>query len=44
MPCLANAASAATLVRGVLEAVPAFTGQAEPHDDITLLAASHTIA
>lgn len=36
----ANSASAATLVRGVVEAVQAFTGQAEPHDDVTILAAS----
>jgi serine phosphatase RsbU (regulator of sigma subunit) len=36
----ANCASAATLVRGVLDAVEAFAGQAEPHDDVTLLAAS----
>ena len=32
-----------TLVRGVLEALHAFTGPAEPHDDVTLLAASLTI-
>jgi serine phosphatase RsbU (regulator of sigma subunit) len=39
----ANGTSATTLVRGVLEALHAFTGQAEPHDDVTLLAASRTI-
>jgi len=39
----ANNTSAATLVRGVLEALHAFTAQAEPHDDVTLLAASRTI-
>lgn len=39
----ANHTSATTLVRGVLEALHAFTGQAEPHDDVTLLAASRTI-
>ena len=38
----ANSASAGTLVRGVVAAVQAFTGSAEPHDDITLLAASRT--
>jgi serine phosphatase RsbU (regulator of sigma subunit) len=26
-------------VRGVMDAITAFTGQAEPHDDVTLLAA-----
>ena len=31
------------LVRGVIEALNAFTGQAEPHDDVTLLAATRTI-
>lgn len=39
----ANNSSATALVRGVLEALHAFTGQAEPHDDVTLLAASRTI-
>jgi sigma-B regulation protein RsbU (phosphoserine phosphatase) len=39
----ANNASASALVRGVLEALHAFTGPAEPHDDVTLLAASRTI-
>jgi len=38
----ANNTSATTLVRGVLEALQAFTGEAEPHDDVTLLAASRT--
>lgn len=35
----ANTSSASTLVRGVMDAIAAFTGQAEPHDDLTLLAA-----
>ncbi len=35
--------SAAGLVRSVLDALQAFTGQAEPHDDVTLLAATRTI-
>ena len=35
--------SAAQLVKGVMEALTAFTGQAEPHDDVTLLAATRTI-
>jgi serine phosphatase RsbU (regulator of sigma subunit) len=35
----ANTSSASTLVRGVMEAITAFTGQAEQHDDVTLLAA-----
>ncbi|HKA59169.1 MAG TPA: PP2C family protein-serine/threonine phosphatase [Gemmatimonadales bacterium] len=34
--------AAVELVRGVLEALHAFTGQAEPHDDVTLLAATRT--
>ncbi|HET7789326.1 MAG TPA: PP2C family protein-serine/threonine phosphatase [Gemmatimonadales bacterium] len=38
----ANHGSAAGQVRGVLDALHAFTGQAEPHDDVTLLAASLT--
>ena len=38
----ANNASVSALVRGVLEALQAFTGQAEPHDDVTLLAAMRT--
>jgi serine phosphatase RsbU (regulator of sigma subunit) len=36
----ANNTSASNLVRGVLEALRAFTGPAEPHDDVTLLAAT----
>jgi len=39
----ANNTSAANLVRGVVEALQAFTGAAEPHDDVTLLAAARTI-
>ncbi len=39
----ANNTSASSLVRGVIEALHAFTGQAEPHDDVTLLAAMRTI-
>jgi sigma-B regulation protein RsbU (phosphoserine phosphatase) len=39
----ANNSSASDLVRGVMEALHAFTGQAEPHDDVTLLAATRTI-
>jgi serine phosphatase RsbU (regulator of sigma subunit) len=39
----ANNASASSLVRGVVEALHAFTGQAEPYDDVTLLAATRTI-
>jgi sigma-B regulation protein RsbU (phosphoserine phosphatase) len=35
-----NHSSASDLVRGVIEALQAFTGQAEPHDDVTLLAAT----
>ena len=35
----ANSGSASALVRGVMDAITAFTGQAEPHDDVTLLAA-----
>jgi sigma-B regulation protein RsbU (phosphoserine phosphatase) len=31
------------LVRGVIETLNAFAGQAEPHDDLTLLAATRTI-
>jgi len=38
----ANNNSASDLVRAVLEALHAFTGQAEPHDDVTLLAATRT--
>jgi sigma-B regulation protein RsbU (phosphoserine phosphatase) len=36
----AHHGSASDLVRGVIEALQAFTGQAEPHDDVTLLAAT----
>ena len=39
----ASGGSAAGLVRGVMEALHAFTGEAEPHDDVTLLAALRTI-
>ena len=39
----ANDTSVSTLVGGVLEALNAFTGPAEPHDDVTLLAATRTI-
>ena len=35
----AHNSSAADLVRGVMEALQGFTGQAEPHDDVTLLVA-----
>src|SRR4030042_1623860 len=38
----ASNSSASDLVRGVLAALDAFTGQAEPHDDVTLLAATRT--
>ena len=38
----ANHRSAKALVKGVLDAVQAFTGHAEPHDDVTLLAASRS--
>jgi phosphoserine phosphatase RsbU/P len=37
-----NSASATTLVRGVMAALQTFTGPAEPHDDVTILAASRT--
>ena len=39
----ANGTAAVALVRGMLEALHTFTGQAEPHDDVTLLAATRTI-
>ncbi|HET6947600.1 MAG TPA: SpoIIE family protein phosphatase [bacterium] len=39
----ANNTSASSLVRGVLDELTAFRGQAEPHDDVTLLAATRTI-
>jgi serine phosphatase RsbU (regulator of sigma subunit) len=38
----ANTTVPSKLVRGVLEALHAFTGEAEPHDDVTLLAATRT--
>jgi len=38
----ANNTSASNIVRGVVEALHAFTRQAEPHDDVTLLAATRT--
>jgi sigma-B regulation protein RsbU (phosphoserine phosphatase) len=40
----AHTASATSLVRGVLDELAAFIGQAEPHDDVTLLAATRTIS
>ena len=39
----ANNSSAKALVAGAVDAVHGFTGQAEPHDDLTLLAAMRTI-
>lgn len=39
----ANGTIPKRLVKGVLDAVNAFSGQAEPHDDLTLLAATRTI-
>ncbi|MEO6059170.1 MAG: SpoIIE family protein phosphatase, partial [Candidatus Limnocylindria bacterium] len=39
----ASGSSAPDVVRGVVEAVRAFMGAAEPHDDLTLLAATRTI-
>ena len=39
----ANHTSASDLVRGVMADLTAFTGQAEPHDDVTLLAATRTL-
>jgi serine phosphatase RsbU (regulator of sigma subunit) len=38
----AHAGSAKGLVQGAVDTVHAFTRQAEPHDDLTLLAASRT--
>ncbi len=38
----ASNTSASTLVRGVLDVLHEFTGPAEPHDDVTLLAATRT--
>ena len=35
--------SAPAVLRGVVEAIRAFSGSAEPHDDLTLLAATRTI-
>jgi sigma-B regulation protein RsbU (phosphoserine phosphatase) len=35
----AHNSSASNLVRGVMEALQGFSGQAEPHDDVTLLVA-----
>ena len=37
-----NNTSASSLVQGVMAALHAFTGQAEPHDDVTLFAATRT--
>jgi sigma-B regulation protein RsbU (phosphoserine phosphatase) len=37
-----NNTSASNLVQGVMEALDAFTGHAEQHDDVTLLAATRT--
>jgi len=39
----ANNTSAANLVAGVMDALTGFTRKAEPHDDVTLLAATRTI-
>ncbi len=39
----AHSSSASSLVRGVIETLNAFTRQAEPHDDLTLLAATRTM-
>jgi serine phosphatase RsbU (regulator of sigma subunit) len=39
----ANIAVPAGLVRGVMDALQAFTGPADPHDDVTVLAATRTI-
>jgi len=39
----ANSTVPARLVAGVMAALNAFTGQAEPHDDVTLLVATRTI-
>jgi sigma-B regulation protein RsbU (phosphoserine phosphatase) len=38
----ANGTVPSKLVRGVIEALHAFTGPAEPHDDVTILAATRT--
>ncbi len=39
----AHNTSASDLVRGVMDSVTAFRGRAEPHDDVTLLAATRTL-
>jgi sigma-B regulation protein RsbU (phosphoserine phosphatase) len=39
----ANGTVPAKLVRGVLDTLHTFAGSAEPHDDLTLLAATRTI-
>ena len=39
----AHNTSASSLVRGVVDELAAFIGHAEPHDDVTLLAATRTI-
>ena len=39
----ATSTSPSHLVRGVMDALHAFTGPAEPHDDVTVLAATRTI-
>ncbi len=39
----ASHTSAVDLVRGVMDRVTAFTGSAEPHDDVTLVAATRTM-
>jgi serine phosphatase RsbU (regulator of sigma subunit) len=39
----ANGTAPVALVRGVIDALHTFTGEAEPHDDVTLLAATRTI-
>lgn len=39
----ANSTVPARLVRGVLDALQAFTGPAEPHDDVTVLAATRVL-
>jgi serine phosphatase RsbU (regulator of sigma subunit) len=39
----ANTTIPAKLVKGVMDSLNAFTGQAEPHDDVTLLAATRTM-
>lgn len=39
----ANNKNVAALVKGVVDSLSGFSGQAEPHDDVTLLAAMRTI-